>query len=271
MSNQTTTGLARVELRDQPGHSPIPLLAMLAGLPLLGFAGNLRRLRRCRGRWMPFASACSRKIQMRFDRKFLLTATLALSAARPVHAQQTFGIEPGQVPVLETSFGYSFLHANAQPGQCGCFSANGGFGSVVFNAPHGFSIVANLNAVHAGNIAGPVHHRLRLSLQSALLSALRFQKICALRTSPRRLAGALNPCRLTELTGCGVQLRSRRHHRTEAPPRVDHLRWPTGSIPSFPMPRTICRTISASAPQSPSASLLGSLVCPVSDRSKAIS
>jgi hypothetical protein len=52
MSIQTTTGLARVELPDQHGHSPVPLLAMLAGLPLLGFAGNLRRLRRCRGRWM---------------------------------------------------------------------------------------------------------------------------------------------------------------------------------------------------------------------------
>jgi sugar lactone lactonase YvrE len=52
MSIQTTTGLARVELPDQHGPSTIPLLAMLAGLPLLGFAGNLRRLRRCRGRWM---------------------------------------------------------------------------------------------------------------------------------------------------------------------------------------------------------------------------
>jgi outer membrane immunogenic protein len=91
---------------------------------------------------------------MRFDKTFLLTVTLALSAALPVHAQQAFGIEPGQVPVLETSFGYSFVHANAPPGQCGCFSANGGFGSVVFNAPHGLSIVADLNAVHAGNIGG---------------------------------------------------------------------------------------------------------------------
>jgi outer membrane immunogenic protein len=91
---------------------------------------------------------------MRLDKTFLLTATLALSAALPVHAQQAFGIEPGQVPVLETSLGYSFLHANAPPGQCGCFSANGGFGSIVFNTPHGFSIVGDLNAVHAGNVAG---------------------------------------------------------------------------------------------------------------------
>jgi outer membrane immunogenic protein len=91
---------------------------------------------------------------MRFDKTFLLTATLVLSAALPLHAQQVFGTEPGQIPVLETSLGYSFVHANAPPGQCGCFSANGGFGSIVFNATHGLSIVADLNVVHAGNIAG---------------------------------------------------------------------------------------------------------------------
>jgi len=91
---------------------------------------------------------------MRFDKTFLLTATLALSAALPLHAQHTFGVEPGRTPVLETSLGYTFVHANAPPGQCGCFSASGGFGSVVFNAVHGFSIVADLNVVHAGNIAG---------------------------------------------------------------------------------------------------------------------
>jgi sugar lactone lactonase YvrE len=52
MSIQTASGLSRLELPDQHGRSPVPLLAMLAGLPLLGFAGNLRRLRKCRGRWM---------------------------------------------------------------------------------------------------------------------------------------------------------------------------------------------------------------------------
>jgi sugar lactone lactonase YvrE len=52
MSIQTSTGLAHLELPSQQRNSPVPLLAMLAGLPLLGFAGNLRRLRRGRGRWM---------------------------------------------------------------------------------------------------------------------------------------------------------------------------------------------------------------------------
>ena len=67
---------------------------------------------------------------MRYDKTVLLTAFLALSVAlshsAQARAQETFGIESGQTPALEASAGYSFIHANAPPGQCGCFSANGG-------------------------------------------------------------------------------------------------------------------------------------------------
>jgi hypothetical protein len=52
MSIQTTTGLARLALPESQRQSPIPLLAMLAGVPLLGLAGSLRRLRKTSGRWM---------------------------------------------------------------------------------------------------------------------------------------------------------------------------------------------------------------------------
>jgi hypothetical protein len=91
---------------------------------------------------------------MRFDKTILLTAFLALSAtvSAQTHAQQTFGIGPGQTPVLEASGGYIFLHANAPPGQCGCFSANGGYGSAVLNMPRGFGIVADLAAVHTNTV-----------------------------------------------------------------------------------------------------------------------
>jgi hypothetical protein len=83
---------------------------------------------------------------MRFDKTILLTAFIALSAA--------FSAEAGaQRPMLETSLGYSFIHANAPPGQCACFSANGGYGSVVFNLPRSFSLVADLAAVHANGIS----------------------------------------------------------------------------------------------------------------------
>jgi outer membrane immunogenic protein len=98
---------------------------------------------------------------MRFDKLVLVTTLVALSAAlsaskvfAQARAPQTFGTEPGQTPVLETGVGYTFIHANAPPGQCGCFSANGGYGSVAFNMPGGFGVVADLTAVHANNIAG---------------------------------------------------------------------------------------------------------------------
>jgi outer membrane immunogenic protein len=93
---------------------------------------------------------------MRFHTTALFAAVLALSTGVSTpslaEAQTIFGTAPGQVPVLETSLGYTFVHANAPPGQCGCFSASGGFGSVAFNTVHGFSIVADLNAIHSGNI-----------------------------------------------------------------------------------------------------------------------
>jgi hypothetical protein len=94
---------------------------------------------------------------MRFDKTVSLTAFITLSVAllaqsfsAQARAQETFGLEPGQTPVLETSVGYTYIHANAPPGQCGCFSANGGYGSVVFHMPRNFAVVADLAAVHSG-------------------------------------------------------------------------------------------------------------------------
>jgi hypothetical protein len=91
---------------------------------------------------------------MRFDKTALLIAFIALSTALQAQTRQPeiFGTDPGQTPVLEVSAGYTYLHANAPPGQCGCFSANGGYGSVVFNMPRGFSLVADLAAVHAATV-----------------------------------------------------------------------------------------------------------------------
>jgi len=91
---------------------------------------------------------------MRFDKTILLTAFLALSAtiSAQTGAAETFGIDPGETPVLETSAGYTFIHANAPPGQCGCVSANGGYGSAVISLPRGFAIVADLAAVHTNTV-----------------------------------------------------------------------------------------------------------------------
>jgi opacity protein-like surface antigen len=86
---------------------------------------------------------------MRFDKIVLLTAIIAVPAVLSAHAGAQ---ESGQMPVFETTLGYTYIHANAPPGQCNCFSANGGFGSVVFNMPRGFSLVADLAAAHASNV-----------------------------------------------------------------------------------------------------------------------
>jgi outer membrane immunogenic protein len=93
---------------------------------------------------------------MRFQNTLLVATLIALSAtlAAQTRKPEIFGVERGETPVLETSLGYTFEHANAPPAQCGCFSANGGYGSAVFNMPRGFSLVANLSAVHANNING---------------------------------------------------------------------------------------------------------------------
>ncbi|HEV2644978.1 MAG TPA: choice-of-anchor D domain-containing protein [Acidobacteriaceae bacterium] len=52
LSIQTVTGLASLAAPGRPGQSRVPLMALLAGLPLLGFAGASRRLRKSAGRWM---------------------------------------------------------------------------------------------------------------------------------------------------------------------------------------------------------------------------
>ena len=88
---------------------------------------------------------------MRFDKIVLLTAIIAVPAVLSAHAGAQ---EAGQMPVFETTLGYTYIHANAPPGQCNCFSANGGYGSVAIHMGRGFSMVADLAAVHANNVAG---------------------------------------------------------------------------------------------------------------------
>ena len=88
---------------------------------------------------------------MRFDKIVMLTAVIAVPAFLAAHAHAQ---EAGQIPLFETTLGYTYIHANAPPGQCNCFSANGGFGSAVFNLPRGFSLVADFSAVHASSVSG---------------------------------------------------------------------------------------------------------------------
>ncbi len=56
------------------------------------------------------------------------------------------------VPRLEFGANYNYFHANAPPGQCGCFSLNGGSGTVVYNITSKWAGVADLTIGHATNV-----------------------------------------------------------------------------------------------------------------------
>lgn len=81
----------------------------------------------------------------------LLVLILALPWA--VHAQAiSMGGANYDVPRLEFGANYNYFHANAPPGQCGCFSLNGGSGTVVYNITTKWAAVADLTVGHANNV-----------------------------------------------------------------------------------------------------------------------
>jgi outer membrane immunogenic protein len=55
-------------------------------------------------------------------------------------------------PRLELGVDYNYVRANGPPGECGCFSMNGGNIWAAYNFSHSFSAVAEFSAQHAGNI-----------------------------------------------------------------------------------------------------------------------
>jgi peptidoglycan-associated lipoprotein len=65
-------------------------------------------------------------------------------------------------PSQEIAFDYSYVHTNAPPGGCGCFSMNGGGGSYAYHFGPEFAMVADVEAVHASKI-GPTNADLTLT------------------------------------------------------------------------------------------------------------
>jgi outer membrane immunogenic protein len=53
---------------------------------------------------------------------------------------------------LEFGANYNYFHANAPPGHCGCFSLNGGSGTVVYNITSQWAAVADINVAFATNV-----------------------------------------------------------------------------------------------------------------------
>ena len=81
----------------------------------------------------------------------LLVFMLALAGALHAQAISMAGIQ-GDIPRLEFGANYNYFHANAPPGQCGCFTLNGGSGTVVYNITSKWAAVADLTIGHATNV-----------------------------------------------------------------------------------------------------------------------
>jgi peptidoglycan-associated lipoprotein len=55
-------------------------------------------------------------------------------------------------PSNEIALDYAYVHTNAPPGGCGCFSMNGGSGSYAYHLGPQFAAVIEVGAVHASKI-----------------------------------------------------------------------------------------------------------------------
>jgi outer membrane immunogenic protein len=70
-----------------------------------------------------------------------------------LHAQAISMNGPSnEITRFELGANYNYFHANAPPGQCGCFSLNGGSGTVVYNIRPAWAAVADLTVGHATNV-----------------------------------------------------------------------------------------------------------------------
>ncbi len=77
-----------------------------------------------------------------------LLAALLISLAARAHGQAVgsapFGLENGQAPPLQISLQYQATHANAPPGQCGCFWMQGGGLQIVRSFWPNLSVAADV-------------------------------------------------------------------------------------------------------------------------------
>jgi hypothetical protein len=101
---------------------------------------------------------------MRIIKTILFVLLIALPAG--LHAQAIpagggglgGGLSEGEVPRAEMGLNYNYLHANAPPGQCGCFSLNGGSAAIVVNLRPRWSAVADITVAHANHVDGTLQN-----------------------------------------------------------------------------------------------------------------
>ena len=88
-----------------------------------------------------------------FSIKGVAVLVIALGSAASVAAQS--GTAPRGNPKAEVALDYSFMRANASPGQCGCFNLDGGSAEVAIHVYRNFSAVADITGEHADTTSIP--------------------------------------------------------------------------------------------------------------------
>lgn len=82
----------------------------------------------------------------------LAVMTVTLHGQARSSGSAGYGLEVGDVPRMEVGLNYDYVHANAPPGQCGCFSLNGGSATFTYNFRPSWAAVADVMVAHASNV-----------------------------------------------------------------------------------------------------------------------
>jgi outer membrane immunogenic protein len=87
---------------------------------------------------------------MHFRNPVFFLILVALSGILRAQALPLGGAD--DISRVEVGANYNYFHANAPPGQCGCFALNGGSGTVIVNLTPAWSGVADIAVAFANNV-----------------------------------------------------------------------------------------------------------------------
>ena len=128
--------------------------------------------------------------------KGLAALVMVLGTAGLASAQA----EHGGIPQVEFAVSYSYMRANASPGNCGCFNLNGGSAEVAVRTYRNLSAVFDMTGVYAAATSIPGQSlgllsftggpRFSVSVLSFHPGQQRVSNRCPLRISGHLLAGS---------------------------------------------------------------------------------
>jgi outer membrane immunogenic protein len=77
-----------------------------------------------------------------------LNLVIALTLLVLILGLSTLAAPSANAQSIDAGVNYNYVHTNAPPGQCGCFSLNGGSAWLGLNLPHSFSLVGEVASQH---------------------------------------------------------------------------------------------------------------------------